>query len=473
MPHPPRAPTPGNTPAQTTDNQQPATSSPRPGGERHTNPATAKATTITAFRMPSASASPTDVLTSLVGSIQGLFEGAALLVRRTFFNEAPTVAPVQLTGETTGPITGNIDATDPPEGDHMVYKVTQQGHYALSSSIRTAATPTPPRPRTSRASIRSSSQRPTPDCISTCSTGSEPPPAPTRPVPFTRSPQAPPRKITYTFTYGNGSQFWSSAARAELAATAVYLSSYFEPQYNVNITYAVTGQYSLAGSTLASAGSDLISNSGFSSTVVQNKKILTGVDSNGTAADGTIDWNFGYGWGYFATVPAGSYDFQSTAMHELMHTYGFLSVVDKAGNNTVENWTIFFDKYMVDKNGNSVFNGTTFNTASNANLTGGVSNGMFFGGANAMAANGGNPVPLYSPNPWESGSSMSHLNDDYYTGANQKLMNASSDTGLGVRTLSTIEIGIMKDLGYTMVSSSPPTVAVLFIGLMLVRRRRQ
>lgn len=158
-------------------------------------------------------------------------------------------------------------------------------------------------------------------------------------------------------------------------------------------------------------------------------------------------------------------------MHELLHTYGFLSVVDKAGNNTVENWTDF-DRFMVDKNGNSVFTGTTFNTAYNSNLTGGVSNGMYFGGANAMAANGGNPVPLYSPSPWESGSSMSHLNDDYYTGANEKLMNASSDTGLGVRTLSTIEIGIMKDLGYTMVSASP-TVAVLFIGLMLVRRRRR
>ncbi|KDE99277.1 hypothetical protein Y900_010050 [Mycolicibacterium aromaticivorans JS19b1 = JCM 16368] len=416
--------------------------------------------------MPSASASPTDVLTSLVGSIQGLFEGAALLVRRTFFNEAPTVAPVQLTGETTGPITGNIDATD-PEGDHMVYKVTQQGHYGtvvVNSDGSYTYTPTADFKGVDSFVVSATDTGlhinllnwfRTPSTYAAGAVYQEPAGTP---------------KITYTFTYGNGSQFWSSAARAELAATAVYLSSYFEPQYNVNITYAVTGQYSLAGSTLASAGSDLISNSGFSSTVVQNK-ILTGVDSNGTAADGTIDWNFGYGWGYFATVPAGSYDFQSTAMHELMHTYGFLSVVDKAGNNTVENWTIF-DKYMVDKNGNSVFNGTTFNTASNANLTGGVSNGMFFGGANAMAANGGNPVPLYSPNPWESGSSMSHLNDDYYTGANQKLMNASSDTGLGVRTLSTIEIGIMKDLGYTMVSSSP-TVAVLFIGLMLVRRRRQ
>ncbi|MCV7346790.1 Ig-like domain-containing protein [Mycolicibacterium rhodesiae] len=420
--------------------------------------------------MPSASASPADVLTGLVGSVQGLFEGAALLVRRTFFNEAPKVTPVQLTGEVTGPITGKIGATD-PEGDRLVYKVTQQGHYgtvAVDAAGNYTYTPNDPGSNIVDSFVVSATDTgPHINLLnwfrtsSTYAAGS-----------IYQEPVGTP-KITYTFTYGNGSQFWSSAARAELAATAIYLSSYFEPQHNVNITYSVTGQYSLAGATLASAGSDLISESGFASTVVQNK-ILTGVDSNGSAADGTIDWNFGYGWGYFTTVPGGSYDFQSTAMHELLHTYGFLSVVDKAGNNTVENWTVF-DSHMVDKNGNSVFfgpDGTTFNTAYNPNLTGGVSNGMYFGGANAMAANGGNPVPLYSPNPWESGSSMSHLNDDYYTGANEKLMNASSDTGLGVRTLSTIEIGIMKDLGYTMVSASP-TVAVLFIGLMLVRRRRQ
>ncbi|QEN16201.1 Ig-like domain-containing protein [Mycolicibacterium sp. ELW1] len=456
-----------STPAQTTDNQQPATSSAAQAVTATPAVTATTTSTITAFRVPTANASPTDVLTGLVGSVQGLFEGAALLVRRTFFNEAPKVTPVQLTGEVTGAITGKVGAAD-PEGDRLVYKVTQQGHYgtvAVDAAGNYTYTPNDPGANIVDSFVVSATDTgPHINLLnwfrtsSTYAAGS-----------IYQEPAGTPR-ITYTFTYGNGSQFWSSAARAELAATAIYLSSYFEPQHNVTVTYAVTGQYSLAGATLASAGSDLISDSGFASTVVQNK-ILTGVDSNGSAADGTIDWNFGYGWGYFATVPAGSYDFQSTAMHELLHTYGFLSVVDKAGNNTVENWTVF-DSHMVDKNGNSVFNGTTFNTAYNPNLTGGVSNGMYFGGANAMAANGGNPVPLYSPNPWESGSSMSHLNDDFYTGANEKLMNASSDTGLGVRTLSTIEIGIMKDLGYTMVSSSP-TVAVLFVGLMLVRRRRQ
>ncbi|WP_144418370.1 Ig-like domain-containing protein [Mycobacterium sp. EPa45] len=455
--------------AQTTDSQQTTTtSSTQAVTEASTTPTAATTTaTITALRVPTASASPADVITGFFGSIQGLFEGAALLVRRTFFNEAPSVAPVQLTGDTTGPITGNVGAVD-PEGDQLVYQVTQQAHYGQVvvnsdgtytytpnanfkgvDSFVVAATDT-------GLHINLLNWFREPSTFGAGGIYQEPANSP---------------KITYSFTYGNGSQFWSSAARAELAATAIYLSSYFDPQYDVTLTYAVTGQYSLGGSTLASAGSDLVSESGFSTTVVQ-EKILTGVDSNGAAADGTIDWNFGYGWGYFATVPAGSYDFQSTAMHELLHTYGFLSVVDSAGNNTVQNWTDF-DRFMVTKNGTSVFNGTAFNTAYNPNLTGGnTGNGMYFGGTNAKAANGGNPVPLYSPNPWESGSSMSHLDDNTYTGANEKLMNASSDTGLGVRTLSAIEIGIMKDLGYTMVSSSP-TIAVLFIGLMLVRRRRR
>jgi hypothetical protein len=427
--------------------------------------------TITALRVPTASASPADVITGFFGSIQGLFEGAALLVRRTFFNEAPTVAPVQLTGDTTGPITGNINAFD-PEGDYLVYNVAQQGHYG-QVVVNADGTYT----YTPGANFKGVDSF----VVGATDTGlhinllnwfREPGTAAAGGV--YQEPAGTPR-ITYTFTYGNGSQYWSSAARAELAATAIYLSSYFEPQHDVNITYAVTGQYSLAGGTLASSGSDLIPGSNaFLPTVVQNK-ILTGVDSNGASPDGTIDWNFGYGWGYFATVPAGSYDFQSTAMHELLHTYGFLSVVDSAGKNTDPTWTDF-DGFMVTKTGTSVFNGTTFNVAYNPNLTGGVNNGMYFGGANAKAANGGNPVPLYSPSPFESGSSMSHLNDDFYNGSSaprpEMLMNASSDTGLGVRTLSAIEIGIMKDLGYTMVSSSP-TIAVIFIGLMLVRRRKR
>ncbi|GAA2801858.1 Ig-like domain-containing protein [Mycolicibacterium pallens] len=467
--------------AQTTDSQQTAAvttpSTPKVAEASATPTAATTNSTITALRVPSANASPADVITGFFSSIQGLFGGAALLVRRTFFNEAPTVAPIQLTGETlVDPINGQINATD-PDADTLVYKVAQQPHYGtLALNTATGAYTYTPNSNFKGVDSFVVSATDTGLHINLLNWFREPSTYAAGAVYEAGAP-----KITYTFTYGNGSQYWSSAARAELAATAVYLSSYFAPAQDVNITYAVTGQRSLTGSTLASAGSDLISESGFSTTVVQEKILHPGVeDPNGVAADGTIDWNFGYGWGYFDTVPPGSYDFQSTAMHELLHTYGFLSVIDSAGNNSIENWTDF-DKNIVDKNGNSVFipppNGTTFDTTYNSNLTGG-NGGLYFGlpGSNAWIKNGNKPVPLYTPSPWESGSSMSHLNDNYYNGSDpltrpEMLMNAASDTGLGVRVLSPIEIAIMKDLGYTMVSASP-TVAVLFIGLMLVRRRK-
>lgn len=451
-----------------TAESQPAVSTTQKVTQAAATPAAATTTAqITALRLPTASASPTDVITGLIGSIQGLFEGVALLVRRTFFNEAPTVAPIQLTGQTVAPIDGTIDATD-PEGDNLVYEVTQAPHYGTIDLNAATGTYT----YTPNSSFKGV------DSFVVAATDTGPhinllnwfrSPSTSAAGAVYLEPAGTP-KITYTFTYGNGSQLWSSAARAELAATAVYLSSYFKPQHDVNVTYDVTGQFSLGGSTLASAGSDLTSGAdGFFPTVVQDK-ILTGVDANGAAADGTIDWNFGYSWGYFATVPAGSYDFQSTAMHELMHTYGFLSVVDSAGKNTVPNWTTF-DSFITNSSGTKVISsGGVFDIGYNSNLTGG-NGGLYFGGPTAVAAYGG-PVPLYTPNPWESGSSMSHLDDNTFTGSMEKLMNAASGTGLGVRTLSTVEIAIMADLGYTMMSQSPG-VAVLFIGLMLVRRRRR
>ena len=49
-------------------------------------------------------------------------------------------------------------------------------------------------------------------------------------------------------------------------------------------------------------------------------------------------------------------------------------------------------------------------------------------------------------------------------------MNAMADTGLGVRALSSVEQGILRDLGYTI--RSQMSASVLFFGLLLIRRRR-
>ena len=73
----------------------------------------------------------TDFFSGLVGSVQSLIEGAGLLVRRFLFNQAPTVLPVQTSGQTTGQtwstITGTVNAVD-PEDDTITYSVVQPDH---------------------------------------------------------------------------------------------------------------------------------------------------------------------------------------------------------------------------------------------------------------------------------------------------------------------------------------------------------
>ena len=414
-----------------------------------------------------ATAAATDPISALFGPIQSFIEGIGLLIRRTFFNQAPTVAPVQLTGQLEGPITGTIGAVD-PEGDPIIYSITGQplyGSITLGSDGSYTYTKGPGfsgRDSFTVAATDTGFHLNLLDLFRPASTEA-----------YMQVAQGATQSLlTFTFIYGAGSQYWSQAARAALQASAEQLADYLVVTTPVNVTFDVTAESSPLSGTLASAGSDLTSSDpGFYDTVVQ-QKIVTGVDANGSAADGTIDWNFGQRWAFGNSVDYSQYDFTSTAMHELMHTLGFLSNVDEPGwDATNQTWTTF-DSFMVTRNGTTVIANSDYSwdPVYNANLTGG-NGALYFGGPNAVAVYGG-PVPLYTPNPWEPGSSVSHLDDSTFTGGNSKLMNAISDTGTGVRVLSPIELAILKDIGYT-VNSTPASAAIFIIGFGFISRRRR
>ena len=409
-------------------------------------------------------AAATDPISALFGPIQAFFDGIGLLVRRTFFNQAPTVAPVQLTGQTTGPITGTVGAVD-PEGDPITYSITgSPADGTVVVGTDGSYTYTPGTDFTGRDSFT----------VAATDTGFHINlldwfrPASTEAY-LQVAQNATQSMLTFTFIYGRGSQFWNQAARAALQSTADDLATYFVVTSPVNITFDVTAENSPLSGTLAQSGSDLTSSDpGFYDTVVQ-QKILTGVDANGSEADGTIDWNFGQPWAFGNTVSYSQYDFTSTAMHELLHAFGFLSNVDEPGWDAInQTWTTF-DSYMVTASGTQVIPNTfRWNAVYNTNLTGG-NDGLYFGGPNAIAVYGG-PVPLYTPDPWEPGSSVSHLDDNTFVGRNTQLMNAISDRGLGVRVVSPIELAILTDIGYTV---NVPTSAIFILGFGMLRRRRR
>ena len=307
------------------------------------------------------------LLLGLVGSVQSLVEGVGLLVRRFLFNQAPTLEPVQTTGQTVGVISGSLNAVD-PEDDKIIYTYTQPAHGQVTIDSNGNYTYDTRRRIHRHRLVHRLRERHRP---SHQSAG----PVPARPRgcdgvggPDRRNPQG----GLHLRLRERGAVLVERGPR-RLGDDGGDLRPTSSSSSPVVITYSVTGQRTFTGTTLASAGSDLVSTDpGFYDTVVQ-EKILTGIDANGTAPDGQIDWNFGYSWALGDSVASNQYDFQSTAMHELLHSFGFLSVVDSAGNNTGTNWTTF-DSYVVTSNGTPPINHTTYswNTAYNTNLTGGA-----------------------------------------------------------------------------------------------------
>ncbi|MGE2732099.1 Ig-like domain-containing protein [Mycolicibacterium vaccae] len=385
-------------------------------------------------------------------------EASMWATRRTLMNQTPTVAPVQITGKLTGPITGTLNAVD-PDGDPIRYVLTvrpREGTVVINSDGTYVYTPNEKFDGvdTFRVAVQDGFRINVFDVFRGSGTRTK----------ETINQGA----ITFAFTFTEGSEHWTEDRRQALQRVADQMTAYFVVGRPVGLTFEVSGENDPDTTTLASAFSPYVSGRpGFHRTVVQ-QKLLTGRDANGQRADGEIDWNFAEDWGYGGVVAAHQYDFDSTVMHELLHTMGFMPGLSGPGENKARVWTAFAE-FVVDRNRRSPFTWTyRWRSDFDGKLTG-AAGGLFFGGQHAVAAYGG-LVPLYTPDPWSSGSSMSHLDDLTFVGPDAQLMNAKVQAGPAARELSAIEIGILRDLGYT-VFPVIPDYTWAAAGLVLLRRR--
>ena len=380
-------------------------------------------------------------------------------LRRTFFNQAPTVAPVQISGLITGPIDGTIGAVD-ADGDEIVYRLVRgprQGTVEINADGTYTYTPDVDFDGVDTFRVIAIDRGFHVNLLSLL-----------RPIGTRATSLINQSAITFAFNYLDDGTGWTEERRQALEDAATQLLWYFRVDQPVTLTYDVGLE---DDEFLASAGSDPISErAGFWRTVVQNK-LQTGVDSNGDKADGEIFWNFTeFEWG-LDEVADGEYDFVSTVLHELMHSFGFLSAVDAPGKNNDRDW-VTFDRFVVTSAGaRPISPFYRWRNRFDPLLTD-EEDGLYFGGANAIAAYGG-LVPLYTPNPWQPGSAMSHLDDFTFTGVNQKIMNAATASGLSVRVLSPVELAILTDLGYHVVMPDSPPYAAAALGFVLLGGRRR
>jgi len=303
--------------------------------------------------------------------------------------------------------------------------------------------------------------------------------------------------VSFQFQYTDpaGTGFLDStnglSRQAALNTAASTFSSIFASHFSNSGTVVLeaTARDDVTDDTLASAGSKLMGAdaAGFNLGEVVRTKLQTGTDLNGNSPDGSVEINFGNLWELDFNAPVSStrYDFYSTLFHEFTHVLGFTSTIGQSGDpvfgtRNVGNWSAF-DGFIVDKDGARIIEPTNFALNQGAWDTGSIGGtspfgGLFFDGVNTVAANGGNPVGLYTPTTWEEGSSVSHLDDENPALAG-RMMLARSDTGPYARDYDAVEVAMLTDLGYTAtVVPEPHTYAMLLVGLgMLVciaRRRR-
>ncbi len=194
---------------------------------------------------------------------------------------------------------------------------------------------------------------------------------------------------------------------------------------------------------------------------------LNDSDLNPADVDMTLQFKSDVTWSFVTTTthltaPTTNEDFVSVALHELAHGLGFIG-------NMYADYNVGFcgdglygylypcptpyDWFTVDGAGVPLLDYHIVNPpALGARLQGDAN----FSGPNAIAANGGTAARLYTPNPWQPGSSLSHLDEIYQYGENRLMAPSYSDD---TRHPGTVTLAMFQDMGWLRADGVPNVIA--------------
>ena len=263
---------------------------------------------------------------------------------------------------------------------------------------------------------------------------------------------------------------FGAARQSTFTAVLNYINLVVRENGTVDLTVNDSGTDGTGA--LASAGATFFTSpNGFTNGFVFDHA-TTGTDPSGGSHDGGATFDFGYTWNSETDLPTGSeFDLFTVALHEVTHTMGFSSLVDENGNSRISGGDpgVFsvYDSFLERGNGTDLFGAGGDFLGITADLT---STDVFFSGANAMAANGGNAVKVFAPGTFNQGSSMSHIDSSLLA-----VMNPAVARGFTNRAYSGIELGILKDIGWSVIPEPGgfSAMVILTLAASAIRRRRQ
>jgi hypothetical protein len=269
-------------------------------------------------------------------------------------------------------------------------------------------------------------------------------------------------EVTYV-TECNG-QPWPQSARTAFEYALDIWTTHLSSDIPIRIEATWT---SLGPTTLGSAGpTRVVSLSGAEPDTwytIAQASAMTGQDIVSTIQDEDYDivvnMNCEFGNWYFGTdanTPTNTIDFVSVVLHEIGHGIGFLgSMSANRDNNTARwgigqaNYPLIYDRSVADGDNNSVLDTSVYPNNSTAlyEAVTGRRNGLFHWGIEGVITNAG-PVRLYSPNPWNPGSSYSHVDQNTFSNTEDALMRPRIDQANAIHTPGPVFCSMMGDWGW-------------------------
>lgn len=168
-----------------------------------------------------------------------------------------------------------------------------------------------------------------------------------------------------------------------------------------------------------------------------------------TEPDITLLLNFGYAFYSGTGTPANTeYDLETVLLHEITHGMGIISLVDIDGTSVFNHnrhgvFTVW-DSLLKTTTNTPLFGSDGLFIGSPSNLAG-SSPGIAFNGFYATHFNAGTSPIIYTPRPFQYGSSLTHWNPSMGSGS---VMEPDVSAGVVKRDYTALDRAALLDLGW-------------------------
>ncbi|MGA1978026.1 MAG: T9SS type A sorting domain-containing protein [Bacteroidales bacterium] len=144
------------------------------------------------------------------------------------------------------------------------------------------------------------------------------------------------------------------------------------------------------------------------------------------------------------------YDLATVAMHEIIHGLGFFSSMDVSGSTGsygISNVPVAFDTFIENLAGKKLTDTLLFANPSAALKAALTSGQVYFDGPLLKNYSGGR-AKLYAPTTYDSGSSISHLDENAYSNTVNALMTPAIDMGEAIHNPGQFTMSMLADMGW-------------------------